>query len=92
MTHDLRLWGSSLRLDCHPVMVIGGGLTVYSVCIYVFVNCVCMCVCAPLQVLDAVSLEERFKKTLPLLSRQIEGLKLLHKTRKPRPDDDKKVG
>ncbi|KAG5273102.1 hypothetical protein AALO_G00147680 [Alosa alosa] len=44
-----------------------------------------------LQVLDAVSLEERFKKTLPLLSRQIEGLKLLQKTRKPKPDDDKKV-
>ncbi|XP_031420232.1 lon protease homolog 2, peroxisomal isoform X2 [Clupea harengus] len=44
-----------------------------------------------LQVLDAVSLEERFKKTLPLLSRQIEGLKLLQKTRKPRSDDDKKV-
>uniref|UniRef100_A0A4W5PC60 Lon protease homolog 2, peroxisomal n=1 Tax=Hucho hucho TaxID=62062 RepID=A0A4W5PC60_9TELE len=44
-----------------------------------------------LQVLDAVSLEERFKKTLPLLTRQIEGLKLLQKTRKPRPDDDKRV-
>ncbi|XP_041964696.1 lon protease homolog 2, peroxisomal isoform X4 [Alosa sapidissima] len=44
-----------------------------------------------LQVLDAVSLEERFKKTLPLLSRQIEGLKLLQKTRKPKPDDDKQV-
>ncbi|KAJ8371419.1 hypothetical protein SKAU_G00114470 [Synaphobranchus kaupii] len=44
-----------------------------------------------LQVLDAVGLEERFKKTLPLLTRQIEGLKLLQKTRKPRPDDDKKV-
>ncbi|KAJ8281198.1 hypothetical protein GJAV_G00064620 [Gymnothorax javanicus] len=44
-----------------------------------------------LQVLDAVGLEERFKKTLPLLIRQIEGLKLLQKTRKPRPDDDKKV-
>ncbi|KAG5848529.1 lon protease homolog 2, peroxisomal [Anguilla rostrata] len=44
-----------------------------------------------LEVLDAVSLEERFKKTLPLLTRQIEGLKLLQKTRKPRPDDDKKV-
>lgn len=43
------------------------------------------------QVLDAVGLEERFKKTLPLLTRQIEGLKLLHKARKPRPDDDKKV-
>ncbi|XP_041693274.1 lon protease homolog 2, peroxisomal [Coregonus clupeaformis] len=44
-----------------------------------------------LQVLDAVSLEERFKKTLPLLTRQIEGLKLLQKTRKLRPDDDKRV-
>ncbi|KAL0968184.1 hypothetical protein UPYG_G00263470 [Umbra pygmaea] len=43
-----------------------------------------------LQVLDAVSLEERFKKTLPLLTRQIEGLKLLQKARKPRPDDDKR--
>ncbi|KTF95033.1 hypothetical protein cypCar_00019287 [Cyprinus carpio] len=29
-----------------------------------------------LQVLDAVDLEERFKKALPLLTRQIEGLKL----------------
>uniref|UniRef100_A0A673YNN4 Lon protease homolog n=1 Tax=Salmo trutta TaxID=8032 RepID=A0A673YNN4_SALTR len=44
-----------------------------------------------LQVLDAVSLEERFKKTLPLLTRQIEGLKLLQKTRKLRPDDNKRV-
>ncbi|XP_048828613.1 lon protease homolog 2, peroxisomal [Brienomyrus brachyistius] len=44
-----------------------------------------------LEVLDAVSLEERFKKTLPLLTRQIEGLKLLQKTRKPRLDDDKRV-
>uniref|UniRef100_A0A667XXI3 Lon protease homolog 2, peroxisomal n=1 Tax=Myripristis murdjan TaxID=586833 RepID=A0A667XXI3_9TELE len=44
-----------------------------------------------LQVLDAVSLEERFKKTLPLLTRQIEGLKLLQKTRSPRPDDEKRV-
>uniref|UniRef100_A0A673NCK8 Lon protease homolog 2, peroxisomal n=1 Tax=Sinocyclocheilus rhinocerous TaxID=307959 RepID=A0A673NCK8_9TELE len=34
-----------------------------------------------LQVLDAVDLEERFKKALPLLTRQIEGLKLLQKTR-----------
>uniref|UniRef100_A0A667XMJ4 Lon peptidase 2, peroxisomal n=1 Tax=Myripristis murdjan TaxID=586833 RepID=A0A667XMJ4_9TELE len=46
---------------------------------------------AALQVLDAVSLEERFKKTLPLLTRQIEGLKLLQKTRSPRPDDEKRV-
>ncbi|KAJ7998197.1 hypothetical protein DPEC_G00220090 [Dallia pectoralis] len=44
-----------------------------------------------LQVLDAVSLEERFKKTLPLLTRQIEGLKLLRKTRNPRLDNDKRV-
>ncbi|XP_026879283.2 lon protease homolog 2, peroxisomal [Electrophorus electricus] len=44
-----------------------------------------------LQVLDAVDLQERFKKTLPMLTRQIEGLKLLQKTRKPRPDDDKRV-
>uniref|UniRef100_A0A8C1J0Q4 Lon protease homolog 2, peroxisomal n=1 Tax=Cyprinus carpio TaxID=7962 RepID=A0A8C1J0Q4_CYPCA len=44
-----------------------------------------------LQVLDAVDLEERFKKALPLLTRQIEGLKLLQKTRKLRPDDDKRV-
>uniref|UniRef100_UPI003AACF6DD lon protease homolog 2, peroxisomal isoform X2 n=1 Tax=Centroberyx gerrardi TaxID=166262 RepID=UPI003AACF6DD len=42
-------------------------------------------------VLDAVSLEERFRKTLPMLTRQIEGLKLLQKTRKPRLDDDKRV-
>ncbi|KAI0230376.1 lon peptidase 2, peroxisomal [Lamellibrachia satsuma] len=32
------------------------------------------------QVLDAVDLAERFKKTLPLLMRQIEGLKLLQKS------------
>ncbi|XP_028851886.1 lon protease homolog 2, peroxisomal [Denticeps clupeoides] len=44
-----------------------------------------------LQVLDAVDLEERFKKTLPLITRQIEGLKLLQNTRKLRPDDNKKV-
>ncbi|XP_077371765.1 lon protease homolog 2, peroxisomal [Festucalex cinctus] len=44
-----------------------------------------------LQVLDAVSLEERFKKTLPMLTRQIEGLKLLQKTRKMMPDTEKKV-
>lgn len=48
-----------------------------------------MCCC---QVLDALDLEERFKKALPLLTRQIEGLKLLQKTRKLRPDDDKRVG
>uniref|UniRef100_A0A672P971 Lon protease homolog 2, peroxisomal n=1 Tax=Sinocyclocheilus grahami TaxID=75366 RepID=A0A672P971_SINGR len=46
---------------------------------------------AAVQVLDAVDLEERFKKALPLLTRQIEGLKLLQKTRKLRPDDDKRV-
>ncbi|XP_017385662.1 lon protease homolog 2, peroxisomal isoform X2 [Cebus imitator] len=44
-----------------------------------------------LQILDAVSLEERFKMTIPLLVRQIEGLKLLQKTRKPKQDDDKRV-
>uniref|UniRef100_A0A8C9DGI4 Lon protease homolog 2, peroxisomal n=1 Tax=Prolemur simus TaxID=1328070 RepID=A0A8C9DGI4_PROSS len=43
------------------------------------------------QILDAVSLEERFKMTIPLLVRQIEGLKLLQKTRKPKQDDDKRV-
>ncbi|XP_051917626.1 lon protease homolog 2, peroxisomal isoform X2 [Hippocampus zosterae] len=44
-----------------------------------------------LQVLDAVSLEERFRKTLPLLTRQIEGLKLLQQTRRMMPDPEKKV-
>ncbi|XP_029952749.1 lon protease homolog 2, peroxisomal [Salarias fasciatus] len=44
-----------------------------------------------LQVLDAVSLEERFRKALPLLTKQIEGLKLLQKTRKLSPDNEKKV-
>ncbi|XP_053438083.1 lon protease homolog 2, peroxisomal isoform X1 [Nycticebus coucang] len=44
-----------------------------------------------LQILDAVSLEERFKMTIPLLVRQIEGLKLLQKTRKPKQDDEKRV-
>lgn len=29
--------------------------------------------------------------TIPLLVRQIEGLKLLQKTRKPKQDDDKRV-
>uniref|UniRef100_A0A8C5EQS2 Lon protease homolog 2, peroxisomal n=1 Tax=Gouania willdenowi TaxID=441366 RepID=A0A8C5EQS2_GOUWI len=43
-----------------------------------------------LQVLDAVSLEERFKKALPLLNKQIEGLKLLQKTRKINPDNEKR--
>lgn len=44
-----------------------------------------------LQVLDAVALEERFKKALPMLTRQIEGLKLLQKTRKKSPDNEKRV-
>uniref|UniRef100_A0A671VMU8 Lon peptidase 2, peroxisomal n=1 Tax=Sparus aurata TaxID=8175 RepID=A0A671VMU8_SPAAU len=44
-----------------------------------------------LQVLDAVSLEERFKKALPMLTKQIEGLKLLQKTRKMNPDNEKRV-
>ncbi|KAM4721296.1 lon protease homolog 2, peroxisomal [Rhinophrynus dorsalis] len=44
-----------------------------------------------LQILDAVSLEERFKVTIPLLLRQIEGLKLLQKTRIPKQDDDKRI-
>ncbi|XP_043562859.1 lon protease homolog 2, peroxisomal [Chiloscyllium plagiosum] len=44
-----------------------------------------------LQILDAVSLEERFKKTIPLLVRQIEGLKLLQKTRKSKPNDEKRI-
>ncbi|KAM3920097.1 lon protease homolog 2, peroxisomal isoform 1-T1 [Leptodactylus fuscus] len=44
-----------------------------------------------LQILDAVGLEERFKVTIPLLLRQIEGLKLLHKTRNPKIDDDKRI-
>ncbi|XP_027630288.1 lon protease homolog 2, peroxisomal isoform X2 [Tupaia chinensis] len=43
------------------------------------------------QILDSVSLEELFKMTIPLLVRQIEGLKLLQKTRKPKQDDDKRV-
>ncbi|XP_039618789.1 lon protease homolog 2, peroxisomal [Polypterus senegalus] len=44
-----------------------------------------------LQILDAVELEERFKMTIPLLIRQIEGLKLIQKTRKPRHEEQKKV-
>nr|XP_033797362.1 lon protease homolog 2, peroxisomal isoform X1 [Geotrypetes seraphini] len=44
-----------------------------------------------LQILDAIGLEERFKMTIPLLVRQIEGLKLLQKTRKPKQDDDKRL-
>ncbi|RWS09162.1 Lon protease-like protein: peroxisomal [Dinothrombium tinctorium] len=35
-----------------------------------------------LQILDAVDLAERFRKTLPLLIRQIEGLRLLQKAKK----------
>uniref|UniRef100_A0A669DRZ8 Lon peptidase 2, peroxisomal n=1 Tax=Oreochromis niloticus TaxID=8128 RepID=A0A669DRZ8_ORENI len=46
---------------------------------------------AAVQVLDALSLEERFKKALPMLTRQIEGLKLLQKTRKMSPDNEKRV-
>ena len=34
-----------------------------------------------LKVLDAVNLEQRIQKTIPLLARQIEGLKLLQRTR-----------
>ncbi|XP_011474660.1 lon protease homolog 2, peroxisomal isoform X1 [Oryzias latipes] len=44
-----------------------------------------------LQVLDAVSLEERFRRTLPMLTRQIEGLKLLKKSRKMTPGNEKRV-
>ena len=44
-----------------------------------------------LKVLDALTLEERFKKALPLLNRQIEGLKLLQKTRKKSPENEKRV-
>ncbi|XP_069757754.1 lon protease homolog 2, peroxisomal [Narcine bancroftii] len=44
-----------------------------------------------LQILDAVGLEERFKKTIPLLVRQIEGLKLLQKTWKSKPSDEKRI-
>ncbi|XP_044130571.1 lon protease homolog 2, peroxisomal [Bufo gargarizans] len=44
-----------------------------------------------LQILDTVGLEERFRVTIPLLLRQIEGLKLLHKTRNPKIADDKRI-
>uniref|UniRef100_A0A8D3DHC7 Lon protease homolog 2, peroxisomal n=1 Tax=Scophthalmus maximus TaxID=52904 RepID=A0A8D3DHC7_SCOMX len=44
-----------------------------------------------LQVLDAVSLEERFKTALSMLTRQIDGLNLLRKTRKKSPDNEKGV-
>ncbi|XP_031730243.1 lon protease homolog 2, peroxisomal isoform X1 [Anarrhichthys ocellatus] len=44
-----------------------------------------------LQVLDALTLEERFKKALPMLTRQIEGLTLLQKTRKISPEKEKRV-
>ncbi|XP_015675222.1 lon protease homolog 2, peroxisomal [Protobothrops mucrosquamatus] len=44
-----------------------------------------------LQILDTIGLEERFKMTIPLLVRQIEGLKLLQKTRKHKQDDDKRI-
>uniref|UniRef100_A0A3B3ZDA3 Lon N-terminal domain-containing protein n=1 Tax=Periophthalmus magnuspinnatus TaxID=409849 RepID=A0A3B3ZDA3_9GOBI len=46
---------------------------------------------AAIQVLDAVTLEERFKMALPMLTRQIEALKLLQKTRKGNPDNEKRV-
>ncbi|CAL1595344.1 unnamed protein product [Knipowitschia caucasica] len=44
-----------------------------------------------LQVLEAVTLEERFKMALPMLTRQIEALKLLQKTRKSNTDLEKRV-
>ncbi|XP_037307037.1 lon protease homolog 2, peroxisomal [Pungitius pungitius] len=44
-----------------------------------------------LQVLDALTLEERFKRALPMLTRQIDGLKLLQKTRKTGPENEKRV-
>lgn len=44
-----------------------------------------------MKVLDAVSLEERFRTALPMLTRQIEGLKLLNKSKKLSPDTEKKV-
>ncbi|XP_058501936.1 lon protease homolog 2, peroxisomal [Solea solea] len=44
-----------------------------------------------LQVLDAVSLEERFKTALSMLTKQIEGLHLLQKTRKKSPDNEKRL-
>uniref|UniRef100_A0A8C6PR96 Lon peptidase 2, peroxisomal n=1 Tax=Nothobranchius furzeri TaxID=105023 RepID=A0A8C6PR96_NOTFU len=46
---------------------------------------------AAVQVLDAISLEERFQKALPMLTRQIEGLKLLQRSRKMSPDKEKRV-
>ncbi|XP_053282450.1 lon protease homolog 2, peroxisomal [Pleuronectes platessa] len=44
-----------------------------------------------LEVLDAVSLEDRFKTALSMLTRQIDGLNLLQKTRKKSPDNEKRV-
>ncbi|KAM8891682.1 lon protease homolog 2, peroxisomal [Spinachia spinachia] len=44
-----------------------------------------------LQVLDSLTLEERFKRALPMLTRQIDGLKLLQKTRKTSPENEKRV-
>ncbi|KAG7523425.1 lon protease-like 2, peroxisomal [Solea senegalensis] len=44
-----------------------------------------------LQVLDAVTLEERFKTALSMLTKQIEGLHLLQKTRKKSPDNEKRL-
>lgn len=47
--------------------------------------------CGLVKVLDAVSLEERFKTALPMLTRQIEGLKLLKKSKNWIPGSEKKV-
>lgn len=44
-----------------------------------------------LQVLDAVDLEERFRTVLPMLTRQIEALNLLQKSRKLGPAAAAKV-
>ncbi|XP_060932092.1 lon protease homolog 2, peroxisomal [Limanda limanda] len=44
-----------------------------------------------LEVLDAVSLEDRFKMALSMLTRQIDALNLLQKTRKKSPDNEKRV-
>lgn len=51
----------------------------------------CVCFWCWSKVLDAVSLEERFKTALPMLTRQIEGLKLLKKSKKLSPDSEKTV-
>lgn len=44
-----------------------------------------------MKVLEAVSLEERFKAALSLLTKQIDGLQLLQKTKKRTPRSDKRV-